>query len=72
MIDKSKRLTIFEGPNRIVRRDEASRLTAIPEGTLRNLVNDPSGPPVVRIGPRSIGYELAALEEWIRRMNEAA
>lgn len=44
---------------------DASRLLAIPQGTLRSMVCRRQIPHV-RISPRVVVFELAALESWVR------
>jgi excisionase family DNA binding protein len=43
---------------------DASRLLQIPVGTLQWMVND-HRIPHVRLGPRTVRFERAALEAWV-------
>ena len=51
--------------HRIVRRDEASRLTGLARATIYKKVSNGSFPPPIRLGARSVDWRLSDIVVWL-------
>ncbi|MFI2104097.1 helix-turn-helix transcriptional regulator [Isoptericola sp. NPDC019693] len=56
----------------LLRTPDVSKLTGIPEGTLRWFRHTGQGPKSFTLGKRRVVYDLADVEEWIEVSRAAA
>ncbi len=51
--------------NRILRTPEAAQYVALSRSTLEKMRLSGEGPPFLRLGRRSVGYDVRDLDSWI-------
>ena len=57
-------------PRRVLRTDAAAAYVGLSASTLEKRRLTGGGPRFIRLGGRSIGYEIAALDAWLRECAE--
>ena len=57
---------------RILRTPEAARYLGLSPATLERMRQEGTGPAFLRLGERAVGYDLAALDEWLDRRRRSA
>lgn len=59
-------------PQLVVNESEAAKLLQLSPRTMQRLRHQGGGPPFVRLTEHRIGYQVAALQDWVRERSAAS